>query len=51
MKHGTSNMAELELEALKPTLSEPSGLLQVEQIEKVALLGGGGIHRQRRRSS
>ncbi|XP_023684433.1 oxidation resistance protein 1-like isoform X2 [Paramormyrops kingsleyae] len=35
-KHGTSNMAELELEALKPTLSEPSSLLQVEQIEKLA---------------
>ncbi|MCJ8745556.1 hypothetical protein PDJAM_G00131470 [Pangasius djambal] len=35
-KHGTSITASLELETFKPNLSEPSDLLEAEQIEKLA---------------
>lgn len=35
-KHGTSIKAELEPETFKPNLKEPSGLLEADQIEKLA---------------
>lgn len=35
-KHGTSITASLEPESLKPNLSEPSDLLEAEQLEKVS---------------
>uniref|UniRef100_A0A668AJD7 Oxidation resistance protein 1 n=1 Tax=Myripristis murdjan TaxID=586833 RepID=A0A668AJD7_9TELE len=35
-KHGTSIKTELEAETFKPNLSEPSDLLQADQIEKLA---------------
>uniref|UniRef100_A0A1A8D5D3 Oxidation resistance protein 1 n=2 Tax=Nothobranchius TaxID=28779 RepID=A0A1A8D5D3_NOTKA len=36
LKHGTSTKAELEPETFKPNLREPSELLEVNQIEKLA---------------